>query len=299
MRVIITGGTGLIGRRLAAQLLADGHEVIALTRNPQKPHKLPAGARVQKWDGSSAEGWSSLINGDTAIVNLAGHSVIGFPVTDDHKRKVLESRLNAGKAVKEAVAAAAEKPRVVVQSSASGYYGDRGEEVLTEDAHGADDWLASVVAPWEDAVDGIPSRLVKIRTGIVLEPSGGALAPLVLTTRLFGGTLGSGKQWMSWIHIDDEAGAIRFLIGNEATEGVYNLVAPNPVRNKEFVKILAKVLGTRAIFPAPELALRIALGDVAGTLLDSQRLSADKLINAGYSFRFTDLEAALRDLLKK
>lgn len=299
MRVIITGGTGLIGRRLAAQLLADKHEVVILTRNPQKTKGVPQGVRLQAWDGHSAEGWGALVNGDTAIVNLAGQPILTFPFTEAHKAKVLESRLAAGRAVRQAIEASNEKPRVLVQSSAVGIYGDRKDEVLTEDAPAEDSWFGSVVSAWEDAADGALTRIVKIRTGIVLDPAGGALPPLVLAANVFGGSLGSGKQWMSWIHNDDECAAIRCLIESEQAEGVYNLAAPNPVQNKDFVKTLAKVMGRIAIFPAPELALRVALGELAATLLDSQRVSVQKLLDLGYTFQYPTLEPALRDLLKK
>jgi hypothetical protein len=299
MRVIITGGTGLIGRRLTAQLVAENHEVIVLTRNPAKASKLPKGVRAERWDAATGEGWSSLINGDTAIVNLAGHPILGFPVTNDHKEKVLQSRLAAGNAVREAVTAAAEKPRVIIQSSAVGIYGDGGDKVLTEEAHAGEEWISSVVVAWEDAVDGVPARVVKIRTGVVLDMEGGALQLLALAARFFAGATGTGKQWMPWIHTEDEAAAIRFLMGSEKAEGPINLTAPNPVQNQEFVRTLAKVVGTAALVPAPELAMRIALGDIAATLLDSQRTSAQKLLDLGFSFRFTTLEPALRDLLKK
>lgn len=299
MRVIITGGTGLIGRRLAAQLIAEKHEVVILTRSPQKTKNLPQGARLQAWDGHSAEGWGALVNGDTAIVNLAGQPILIFPFTESHKAKVLESRLAAGRAVRQVIEAASEKPRVLIQSSAIGIYGDRKDEVLTEAAEAEDSWFGSVVSAWEDAADGAPTRIVKIRTGIVLDSAGGALQPLVLSTNFFGGALGSGKQWMSWIHNDDECAAIRYLIGSEQAEGVYNLVAPNPVQNREFVKTLAKVLGRAAIFPAPELALRVLLGELAATLLDSQRVSAQKLLDLGFVFQYPTLEPALRNLLKK
>ncbi len=299
MRVIITGGTGLIGRRLAAQLVAEKHEVVILTRNPQKAGTLPQGVRTDAWDGQSAAGWGALVNGDSAIVNLTGQPIVSFPFSEAHKAKVLESRLAAGRAVRQAIEAAGEKPRVLIQSSAIGIYGDRKDEVLTEDAHPEDGWFGSVVSAWEDAADGAPTRIVKIRTGIVLDKNGGALAPLVLSGNFFGGALGSGKQWMSWIHNDDECAAIRHLIANEKAEGVYNLVAPNPVTNKDFVKTLAKVLGRIALVPAPELALRVVLGDLAATLLDSQRGSAQKLLDTGFAFQYPTLEPALRNLLGK
>jgi hypothetical protein len=300
MRVIITGGTGLIGRRLTAQFLDDNHEVIILTRNPAKGSQaFVQKARVVQWDGETPSGWGDLITSDTAIVNLAGQPILTWPVTDAHKQRVLESRLAAGRAVRAAVEQAGQKPRVIIQSSAVGYYGHRGDEILSEEAHPADDWFGEVCSAWEDAVDGVPVRVVKIRTGIVLDPAGGALQPLMLAARAFGGALGNGKQWMSWIHNDDECSIIRFLVANEKAEGPVNLAAPNPVQNKEFVRILAKVMGTRAIFPAPELILRVVLGDVAATVLDSQRVSVQKLLDLGYPFKFSTLEPALRDLLKK
>ncbi len=299
MRVIITGGTGLIGRRLSAQLAAEGHEVIVLTRSTNKASKLPAGVRAERWDAQTAEGWGALVHGDTAIVNLAGQPILRWPFTEEHKRKVLESRLAAGRAVKAAAEQAAEAPRVIIQSGAVGYYGNRDDEVLTENAPPSDDWFGTVCKAWEDAVDGAPCRIVKIRTGIVLDPAGGALQPLTLAGRAFGGSLGSGKQWMPWIHNDDQCAAIRFLIATEQAEGPFNLAAPNPVQNRDFVKTLARVLGTAAIFPAPELLLRVALGELAATLLDSQRTSVDKLLGLGFTFQFPTLEAALRDLLKK
>ncbi|MCL4246750.1 MAG: TIGR01777 family oxidoreductase [Anaerolineae bacterium] len=299
MRVMITGGTGLIGRRLTAQLLSDGHEVIILTRSPEDSAKLTQGARAVKWDAKTADGWGELVNGDTAIVNLAGKPIMQFPFTNDHKQQVLESRVAAGRAVKMAVEQAAERPRVVIQSGAIGYYGNRGDEMLTEGALPADDWFGNVCSAWEDAVDGAPTRIVKIRTGLVLDKAGGALQPFLLAARVYGGSLGNGRQWMSWIHNEDECRAIRFLIDTEKATGPFNLVAPNPVRNKEFVKTLARVQGTAAIFPAPELALRVALGGLAPLVLDSQRVVAQKLLDLGFEFKFPTLEPALRDLLKK
>jgi len=299
MRVIITGGTGLIGHHLAAQLLADDHEVVVLTRNPEKRADLPQGARAEKWDAQTAQGWGNLVDGDTAIVNLAGRPIMNFPFTDSHKTAVIESRLAAGRAVKMAVEQAAEKPRVVIQSGAIGYYGNRGDEMLTEGAGPADDWFGGVCTAWENAVDGAPTRIVKIRTGLVLDADGGALKPFLLSSRFYGGPLGNGKQWMSWIHIEDECRAIRFLIDTEKASGPFNLVAPNPVQNKEFVKAVARVMGTSAIVPAPELALRIVLGGLAPLVLDSQRVSAQKLLDFGFQFSYPVLEPALRDLLKK
>ncbi|MCA9910468.1 MAG: TIGR01777 family oxidoreductase [Anaerolineae bacterium] len=299
MRVLITGGTGLIGRRLTAQLLADGHEVIILTRSLEDSASLPQGARAVKWDAKTADGWGELINSDTAIVNLAGKPINHFPFTDDHRQKVLESRKAAGRAVKAAVEQAAEKPRVIIQSGAIGYYGNRGDEMLTEGVLPADDWFGNVCSAWEDAVDGAPTRIVKLRTGLVLDKAGGALQPFLLASRVYGGSLGNGRQWMSWIHNEDECRAIRFLIDTEKATGPFNLVAPNPVRNQEFVKTLARVQGTAAIFPAPELALRVVLGGMAPLVLDSQRVVAQKLLDLGFEFKFTTLEPALRDLLKQ
>jgi uncharacterized protein (TIGR01777 family) len=300
MRVIITGGTGLIGRALAADLLKDSHEVIALSRCPERATGLPTGMRVERWDARTANGWGSLANGADAIVNLAGATIAGLWTTN-RKRSIRDSRLNAGRAVVEAVEHASVKPRVVTQASGVGYYGPRGDEPVTEESTSGDDFLGRLAVEWEAStasVEPLGVRRAIIRTGAVLSTKGGALPPLLLQYRLFaGGPLGSGRQWLPWIHMDDEVRAIRFLIESESASGPFNLVAPNPLTNADFGRVLARVLRRPFLVPVPALALRLLAGEMSTVLLDGQRAIPHRLHDLGFTFRFSDAETALRDLL--
>lgn len=303
MKVIITGGTGLIGRALTAELLRDGYEVIVLSRRPEAyAGKVPAGARLEKWDGRTAAGWGHLVEDADAIVNLAGENIAAGRWTAARKQRIRESRINAGRAVTEAISAAGRKPRVLVQASAVGYYGPRKDEEVDEDAPPGDDFLGRVAVEWEASTAAVEEqgvRRVVIRTGIVLTPEGGALARMVLPFRLgLGGPFGSGRQWFPWIHIADEVGAIRFLMENEATRGPYNLTAPNPVRQAEFARALGRALRRPAFLPVPAFALRLLFGEMADALLTGQRAIPRRLLEAGYTFRFPELTAALRDLVE-
>ena len=308
MRVIITGGAGFIGRKLAADLAASGYEVIVLSRNPARATGLPAGVRAERWDGRTAAGWGPLADGALAIVNLAGENLSGgsFPPahwTPERKALIRSSRLDAGAAVLAAVNAATTKPRVVIQASGIGHYGSRGDKLLTEADGPGDDFLAQLTVEWEAstaAVVGQGVRHVAVRTGVVLSPSEGALKQLLLPFKLFaGGPMGSGRQGFSWIHPADEVAAIRFLIENEQARGPFNLCAPEPLGNAEFAKVLGKVVGRPSWLPVPGFALRLALGEVASMVLDGQRALPKKLSDLGFRFRFPDAESALRDLLGK
>ena len=303
MRIIITGGTGLIGRALADNLVADGHEVIVLSRNPQPVAGLPAGVRVERWDGRTAEGWGTLEDGADAIVNLAGESIAAGRWTAERKRRLLESRLQAGAAVVQAVEAATHKPRVVIQSSGIGYYGFHGDEKLTEEAPAGKDFLGQLAVVWEAStapVEKLGVRRAIIRTSAVLSLEGGALPRWLLPFRLFiGGPIGGGRQWVPWIHIADEAAASRFLIEHETASGPFNLAAPNPLTNAEFGRVIGRVLGRPAFMPAPAFVLRLALGELATVVLEGQRAVSRRLTDLGFAFRFPDAESALRDLLRK
>lgn len=302
-RVIITGGTGLIGRRLAADLVEGGYEVIVLSRNPGRATNLPAGVQAVAWDARTAVGWGELAEGAAAIVNLAGENIGESRWSEERKRRILESRLNAGAAVVEAVKAAGTKPRVVIQSSAVGYYGPRGDEVVTEETPPGDDFLANVCKQWEAstaAVETMGVRRAVIRTGVVLSTEAGALPRLLLPFRLFaGGRLGSGRQWWPWIHIADEVRAIRFLIETETAQGPFNLCAPNPLTNAEFGRVLGRVMGRPAVLPAPAFAIRLVFGEMATVVLDGQRVVPHRLQEMGFDFLFPEAEAALRNLLGK
>ncbi|MEW5985462.1 MAG: TIGR01777 family oxidoreductase [Chloroflexota bacterium] len=305
MRVVITGGTGLIGRALAADLVAD-HPVFVLSRHPQRASHLPAGVQVVGWDGRTAEGWGHLADGAWAIVNLAGESIAGekfLPArwTAERKRRLRDSRLQAGQAVMAAVEAAAQKPVVVVQASAIGYYGPRQAEVIDETAAAGQDFLARLAVEWEAstaAVEHKGVRRVIIRTGVVLARQGGALPRLLLPYRLFaGGPMGNGRQYYAWIHLADEVRAIRALLENQLAAGPFNLVAPHPLPNREFGQVLGRVLGRPSLLPVPGPMMRLAFGEVATVVLDGQRVIPRRLQEMGFPFRFPDLQAALRDLL--
>ncbi len=313
MNVIITGGSGLIGRELTASLCSDGHEVIILSRAPERVADLPSRARAVKWDGRTAQGWGEHVNEADAIVNLAGESIAGgdsLPAillngrwTPARKKAILESRLNAGKAIVEAVRAATRKPSVVVQSSAVGYYGNQGKNELTETSPAGNDFLADVCKQWEAStaeVEALGVRRTIARTGVVLSPFGGVLPLLAFPYRLFaGGPLGSGKQWFPWIHIEDEVAALRFLIERDFAAGQYNLCAPQPLTNDEFGKLIGRAIRRPHWIPAPAFALRLALGEVADSLLfTSQRQIPKKLTGQGYQFKFPDAGSALKDLLR-
>lgn len=301
MRVIITGGSGLIGRALATSLVSESHEVTVLSRRPEKATGLAEGVQVVGWDGRTASGWGPLADGSGAIINLAGENIAAGRWTARRKHRILKSRLDSARAVVEAVEEAHEKPRIVVQSSAVGYYGHLGDEEATEDTQPGTDFLAQVAVAWENStarVEELGVRRAIIRTGVVLSNQGGALPRVVLPFRLFvGGRLGNGRQWFPWIHIEDEVRAIRFIIENDTASGVFNLCAPNPLTNGEFARVLARVLGRPAVIPVPAVVLRLVLGELADALLTGQRAIPRRLEDLGFSFRFESAEAALRDLL--
>ncbi|GAB4581555.1 MAG: TIGR01777 family oxidoreductase [Anaerolineales bacterium] len=308
MKTIITGGSGSIGRKLTQHLAQHGHEVVILSRNPAKVTGLPKGARAVKWDARTAEGWLAEADGADAIVNLAGENLAGsgfFPSrwTDERKRIIRESRLNAGKAVTEAVESVSNKPKVVVQASAIGFYGPRGDEPLTEISSAGNDFLANLCKEWEAATTSVEKHGVRravIRTGIYLTPDDGALKRLLLPYQMFaGGPFGNGQQYYSWIHPTDQVEAIRFIIENSKASGAFNLTAPEPLKNKDFGKTLGKVLGRPSFMPVPRFALQIAFGEVVTVVFDGQRVVPKHLQELGYSFKFPTLETALKDLLKK
>ncbi|MEO8502930.1 MAG: TIGR01777 family oxidoreductase [Acidobacteriota bacterium] len=299
-RVLITGGTGFIGRALSVELAAAGYEVVVVSRDPARVAGLPEAVRLERWDGSTAAGWGGLVDGAFGVVNLAGDNIGAGRWSAAKKRRLRDSRLRAGHAVVEAVRAANRQPQVVIQASAVGYYGDRGDEVLDETSRPGRGFLAETCVAWEAstaAVQELGVRHVVARSGIVLGREDGALPRLVLPYRVFvGGPLGDGRQWMPWIHLADEIAALRFLLEQEAG-GAFNLTAPQPLPNAEFGRSLASVLHRPSVFRVPQFVLRAALGEMSEIVLAGQRALPHGLLALGFGFRFNEARAALVDLL--
>lgn len=297
MRVFISGASGLIGSALTRELRAAGHETVALVRRAAAPGEV-------QWDPRQTLDPAKLADSD-AVVHLAGKNVAGL-WTREFKQEILESRVWGTLTVAGAAAASYSRtgnPRVFVCASGMSYYGDRGDEILTEDSSPGPGFLADVVRQWEAAT--VPARdaglrTVSLRIGVVLAREGGALKPMLLPFRLgLGGRLGSGKHWWSWIALDDVVGAMRFAIENDRLQGPINTVGPAPVRNVEFVRALARQLHRLAIFPLPEFVIRNLMGEMGqGLLLTSARVLPEKLKSAGYQFRYTNLPDALAAALK-
>lgn len=302
-RVIISGVTGFIGKALCRELIEAGYEVVGLSRNPAKGKELfPDQVKVVKWDAESGEGWSDYVDGVYAIVNLAGENIASGRWTEKRKQRILESRLNAGKSVVRVVQKVKNKPNVVIQASGIGYYGDRKDEILDESSAPGTGFLVEVAKQWEETTKKVESmgvRLVIIRTGVVLGPDEGYLSRIMLPFRLFaGGYMGSGSQWIPWIHIDDEVRAIRFLMEREDLYGVFNLSTPNPFTSRDFSKVLGKVMRRPAWLPVPGFVLRLFLGQMAKELiLSGQRAMPKRLLESGYEFLYPKTEPALRQIL--
>lgn len=303
-RIVISGGTGFIGSALTLSLLEAGYEVAVLSRNP-----AGAAARTEKrastagWDGRSSEGWLELASGSRAIVNLAGENIGAGRWTGKRKRAIVESRLNAGAAVMDAVRRASDKPQVLIQASAVGYYGSRGDEVVDESSSPGRGFLAELVRDWEKSTSEAESfgvRRVIIRSGLVLARHGGVFPRMLRPFRWFaGGPLGSGRQWLSWIHLRDEVAAIRFLLERDDLSGTFNLTAPEPLVMNRFAQTLGRVAGRPSIVRVPAVLLRLLYGEMAEeTLLAGQRVEPRALLKAGFEFFFPRLEKALQDILR-
>ncbi len=304
MRVVITGGSGLIGSAVAHEMGGAGHEIVVLTRDLSKMKKLPPNTRpnirAMQWDGKTGQGWSSLLDGDTAIVHLAGEGIADGRWTENRKRRIRDSRVESGRAVLEAIRQAKEKPKALLQGSAVGYYGPCGDEVVAEGHAPGTDFLADVCVDWEASTagaEGLGVRRAILRTGIVLSPDGGALPKMSLPFKLgAGGPLGGGRQWIPWIHLADEVGAIRFLLERDDARGPFNLSAPQPLTNRDFGRALGKALHRPSLAPAPGFALRLVLGEMADMLLNGQRAVPQRLLEMGFAFRFPEALQALRNL---
>lgn len=297
MKILISGASGLVGKAAGEALRADGRRVGRFVR--------PGGnlsRRDVRWDPASGLIDADAVEGADAILHLAGASIAGARWTEARKEILYNSRVDATRILVEAVGKLRRKPRVLLAASAVGYYGNRGDEVLTESSASGDGFLAELARDWEAEslrAESLGVRVVLLRFGMILAARGGALLRMVTPFKLgLGGRLGSGQQWMSWIALEDVIGVIRAALNDENIRGPVNVVSPNPVRNAEFTRALARVLHRPAIFQAPAFALRLALGDMADELLlASQRSLSQKLLASGYAFRFPELEPALGSVL--
>ena len=309
MRVLIIGGTGLVGSALAASYASDGHEVVVLTRHLSSASTSHPSIRAVQWDGRSTDGWGHLVDGAGAIVNLAGETIGGTHLgqvffqrwSTAKKRRILESRTDAGRALMEAIGAAERKPSTLLQMSAVGYYGPRPDRDVDERAPAGKDFLAGVCVAWErstEAVEAMGIRRVVVRTGLVLSTSGGLFPVVLLPFRMFvGGRLGGGDQGFSWIHADDQRRALRWLIESEDLHGTFNLTAPEPVSMAELGRLVAGALHRPYWFPTPAFLLRLVLGQKAMLVLKGQFVQPRRLLEAGFTYRYPTLESALDSLL--
>jgi hypothetical protein len=301
MKVMIAGGSGLIGSALTKSLLNDGHTVYILTRKPRIA-TLPHGAQPLAWDGRTTQGWLGTFRDMDAVVNLAGSTVGAWPWSAERKREILESRVTAGQSFVRAFeqCKAVRHPKVFIQASGVGYYGPRGEEPVSEEMPAGDDFLAEVAVNWEGStrlLDSLGVRRVVIRTSLVLDRHGGVLPLMALPVAFFaGGPLGDGKQGISWIHLRDEVRAIRFLMTNDKAFGVFNLSAPNPLSNADFLRALAGVLRRPYWLSAPSWALRLALGEMSALLLAGQYVLPQRLAHLGFVFDFQSVVEAFTEI---
>lgn len=299
-RILMSGASGLVGSALVSSLEASGAQITRLTRGGTVAGTASEGQ--VRWDPKQPIS-PETVSGFDAVIHLAGESIVGR-WTPAKKANIRESRILGTRNLSQALARAKQKPQVFVCSSAIGYYGDGGDAVLNEESLPGTGFLPDVCREWEAATQEAAQadiRTVQIRTGIVLSAKGGALAKMLLPFKMgAGGRLGNGRQWMSWIDMQDMVGAIRHILKTDLLQGPVNLVAPKPVTNGEFTRTLASVLSRPAIFPMPAFAARLVFGEMGqAVLLEGQRVEPAKLVASGYPFRFRELRASLESILKK
>jgi uncharacterized protein (TIGR01777 family) len=302
-RVIISGAAGFIGRALCRAFHGD-YEIIALSRDALRAAgPVDQWAMVCEWDARTAGTWARKVEGAHAIINLAGESLAAGRWTRSRRAGIVQSRTNSAGAIVDAVSAAKVKPAVVIQASGVGFYGLRGDELLTEDSGLGGGFLADVCRRTESMAARVEQsgvRYAAIRSGLVLGPEGGVLPRFLTPYRFFlGGTLGNGRQWLSWIGLEDEIRAIRFLMENQSLKGAFNLVSPNPVTMGEFTRTLGQVLGRPAWTRVPAFVLRLVFGRMADeVLLASQKAIPKRLTEAGFTFQYPQLQAALEAAIR-
>ena len=299
MKTLVTGGTGMVGPRLLRML----DQPVILSRNPERAREKVGhlAGRIIRWDPMAGPPPAEALAGVEAVFHLAGESVAEGRWTAAQKARIRDSRVVGTRNLVQGIAQVSDRPRVLVSASAVGYYGDRGEEELTESASPGRDFLADVCVAWEKealAAEKLGVRVVTERTGIVLGAGGGALAKMLTPFKLgAGGPLGNGRQWMPWVHVSDLARLYLHAAEHESIRGPMNAVAPHPVRNSEFTKALGRQLRRPAVMPAPYLGLRLLFGEFAQVLFASQRVVPQVALDTGFTFQYPDIAAALKEIL--
>ncbi len=301
-RIVITGATGLIGRKLVRALIHRGDNVIVFSRDAEKAKAFfPRAMESVEWNYKHPEQWKCKIENSDAVVHLAGVNLFAKRWNDEFKKSIIESRQVSTINIVDAIKSCDKKPEVFISASGIGYYGDCGDQVLSEESQAGSDFLANVCKSWESeakTVETFGVRSVQIRTGLVLSTEDGALKQMLPPFKFFiGGYLGNGKQWASWLHIDDIVEIYLHAIDNSSLTGSLNATSPNPIIMKEFAQTLARVLHRPSLFPVPKFILKLVVGEASEVILASQRINVNKLIDSGYKFKFEILEDALRDLL--
>ncbi len=301
-RIIVTGATGLIGRKLVSTLIQRGDELIIFSRDTAKAKTIiPNANEYVEWDYTKPELWKSKLENSYAIVHLAGTNLFAKRWNDSFKNEILKSRQMSTENLVDAIKSCSNKPRVFISASGVGYYGDCGDTILNEASSAGNDFLAEVCKVWEGEskrVEDAGIRSVQIRTGLVLSTEDGALKQMIPPFKFFiGGPLGKGKQWASWLHIEDIIRIYVHAIDNTELRGAVNAASPNPVRMKEFANTLGNVLHRPSLFPVPKFVLKIVIGETAEVVTASQRVDVQKLLSSGFKFNFNFIKEALNDLL--
>jgi uncharacterized protein len=303
-KVIITGASGLIGLHLCKELIRRGNEITIFSRTPEKTRIIiPGAVEYVNWNYHEPKEWQNIVDGKNAIIHLAGANISGKRWTEKYKKEILESRIISTQNLIRAIENSSRKPECLIMSSAVGYYGNAGDEILTETSPSGTDFLAKVCRDWENEseyVDTLGIRRVNVRTGIVLTTEGGALKRMLLPFEFFvGGPLGNGKQWFPWIHIDDIVQIYLNVLDNKSIKGPINANAPGIVSMKEFSKRLGTTLNRPSVFYVPKVILRLVIGQVTESVLASQRAVPKALLDNGFKFKYENIQAALNDLIKR
>jgi len=295
MNILITGGSGFVGGHLSRYFTARGARVIATGTSPHHPLQGNENFEYVSADTTRQGAWQTRVADADVVINLAGKNIFKY-WTESYKKQMIESRIQTTRRLVEAMTA--HQPAVFLSTSAIGYYGDRGEEVLTEDSSPGNDFLARICVDWEHEAFKADGRVVIMRFGVILGKGGGALSKMIPAYKYFvGGPMASGRQWFPWMHIEDLTAAVDFICRHDDLKGVFNFCSPRPVRNKEFAATLGHVLKRPAVMRVPSLAIKLFMGEMGGALMSSQKGVPERLNGTGFQFKYPDLEKALSSII--